>query len=212
MNMTGEQELATDPHIAVQRLMQKAHNRDGLPEMAIGAIFITTACLMWLQCDSAPGSFARWAGALGLIFLVAPMCGGAQWAIRWLRRRFLTDKVGYVKFKPLPRKQLLLIICTAAIIAMVALLFVYRGWMPPRGWILAGTGILGGFLMIVAGRLLRYVVWGISMAAVGIALGFSRASLEMGFLILYGSVGALLFASGSLALLRLLRTPKEDAE
>jgi hypothetical protein len=49
------------------------------------------------------------------------------------------------------------------------------------------------------------------MAALGIAIAFSRVTFEMGSLIFYGSMGMLSLVSGCVVLLRFLRTPKEDS-
>ena len=86
------QEVEADPNAAATRLMRIANSRDGLPEIAIGTILLTTAFLLWLQVAYSRGSFAYQASWWGMILLMMPMIGGSQWAIKWVRRRFLIEK------------------------------------------------------------------------------------------------------------------------
>ena len=205
-------DVGTNPDAAARRLMQRAHNRDGLPEIAIGAILLAAAFLIWLQVAYPRGSFAYRASFWGMILLVVPMIGVSQWAIKWVRRRFLIEKVGYVELKPVSRKLLIIVTCVAFVVAAAMAWAVYLRALPPGGWMIAGTGMTCGLLAACAGRLPRYVVGGVLMAAVGICLAFSRASFEMGSLILYGSMGFLSLVSGCVVLLHFVRTPIEDAD
>jgi len=86
------------------------------------------------------------------------------------------------------------------------------GWFPRPSWILAGTGIGGGILLAVSGRQFRSVIGGLLMAAIGISLAFSTVSLEMGFTILYGSIGIFALVSGVVVLSLLMRKPVEQGE
>ncbi len=204
-------EVGKDPDAAARWLMRRAHNRDGLPEIAIGVILLTTSFLIWLEVHYPPGSFAHKASGLGIMLLVAPMIGGSQWAIKWLRRRFLIEKVGYVELKPVPRKLLIVVACVAFLVSAAIVWSVYRRALPPNGWMVAGVGIIWGCLAVFAGRLPRFVFGGILMAATGIFLGFSGVSFEMGSFILYGSMGILSLVSGCVALLHFIRMPNEEA-
>lgn len=198
--------VGTDPDAAARRLIQRAHNRDGLPEISIGAILFMTAFLIWLEVAYPRGSFAYRASWWGMMLLIMPMIGGSQWAIKWVRRRFLIEKVGYVELKPVSRKLLIVVTCIAFVVAAAMAWAVYLRALPPSGWMVAGIGIAGGLLAAYAGRLPRYVIGGVLMAAEGICLSFSRLSFEMGLLILYGSMGMLSLVSGCLVLLHFLRT------
>jgi hypothetical protein len=206
------EDVRTDPVAAATRLMRRAHNRDGLPEIAIGTILLATAFLIWLQVAYPRGSFAYRSSAWGMMLLVAPMIGASQWAIKWVRRRFLIEKVGFVELKPVPKKMLIIVTSIAFVVAAAMALAVYLRALPPGGWMIAGTGITWGLLAAYAGRLPRYVVGGVLMAAVGICLGFSRVSFEMGSLILYGSMGVLSLVSGCVVLLHFVRMPDEEAD
>jgi hypothetical protein len=206
------QEVGADPDAAARRLMRIAHNRDGLPEIAIGTILLTSAFLVWLEVAYPRGSFAYRASWWGMMLLVVPMIGGSQWVIKSVRRRFLIEKAGYVQLKPVPKRLLVIVTCVAFVIAAAMAWAVYRRALPPSGWMVAGAGIAWGLLAAYAGRLPRYVVGGALMAAVGICLGFSRVSFEMGALILYGSMGMLSLVSGCVVLLHFVRMPNEETD
>lgn len=205
------QGVERNPDAAARRLMRTANNRDGLPEIFIGICFLTVAFLVWLQLVFQPGSFAYRVSWWGMLLLLMPIIAASPRAIQWLRMRFLLDRVGYVEGKPIPRKRSILVIAIAFVTAAVTAWAAFRGAIPPASWLLAGIGIGGGLVIAQTGRLPRFVVGGAVMAAVGIALGFSRVTLEVGSLILYGSMGMLSLISGCVGFLHFLRTPKEDA-
>ena len=144
--------------------------------------------------------------------VVVPMIGVAPWAIKWVRRRFLMEKVGFVELKPVPKKLLILVLCVAFVIAAAMAWAVSIRALSPGGWMVAGTGIAWGLLAIYAGRLPRYVIGGVLMAVAGIGLGFSGVSYEMGSLILYGSMGILSLISGCVVLLLFVRMRDEVAD
>ncbi len=47
---------AADAHAIAARLMQRAHNRDGLPEIAVGLIFLLSAGLIYAWAVLPPAS------------------------------------------------------------------------------------------------------------------------------------------------------------
>jgi hypothetical protein len=206
------QEVGVDPDAAARRLMRIAHNRDGLPELAIATVLLTNAFLVWLQVAYPRGSFAYRSSWWGMMLVVIPMIGVSPSAIKWMRRRFLIEKVGYVELKPVPKRLLIIVTCIAFVVAAAMAWAVHLRALPPSGWMVAGTGITWGLLAAYAGRLPRYVVGGVLMAAVGVCLGLSGVSFEMGSLILYGSMGILSLVSGCVVLLHFLRMPDEETD
>ena len=203
-----------DPNAIAKRLMQKAHTRDGLPEIEIGVILLTVAGLEWLHVGSRAKSLADITSGLGIGLLVPALILGLQWSIKQVRRRFLIENVGYVEPKPISRKRrgIAFIILAAVAVATVFAVYIFRGSIPSTGWLLAGTGIFGGALTIVAGRLPRYIVGGVIMAASGIFVALSGVSLTVGFAILYGLMGLLSLVSGCVVLMLFLRQPAEAGE
>jgi hypothetical protein len=200
------------PDAIANRLMQNAHNRDGLPEIAIGASFLTFALLEWLQVAFHPGSFLSNAVVVSLMLFFPAIILLSPWAIKHVRTRFLIEKVGYVKPKPLNWKLRSKMIGVALVLAVAAIFAAYMGAFPPAGWILAGTGIGGGLLLSLIGRSSRFIVGGVAMAATGILVAFSRTSLETGFTILYGFIGILSLISGCVVFFAFMRKPAAAGE
>lgn len=198
-----------DPDAAVRRLMQRAHNQDGLPEIVIGVTFLAVACVLWV-----PEVFPRWGwiGPLGLLLVVSPMAGGFPWLIKKLRRRYLIEKAGYVEFKPANRRRLAIIVCIAFLVGGLAAFALSKGAVPPASWFVAGIGIWGGALAAYAGKIPRFVIGGVIMALVGIGVGFSRVSLGAGQAILYGVMGVLSLCSGVVVLIIFLRKRDEGSD
>ena len=130
MNPHLFQGVERNPDAAAGRLMQRANNRDGLPEIAIGICFLTVAFLVWLEVAFQPGSFPYRASWWGMLLLLCPMIAASPWAIKSLRRRFLMDKVGYVELKPIPRKRFILVIAIACVTAAVTAWEGARGQIP----------------------------------------------------------------------------------
>jgi hypothetical protein len=153
-----------------------------------------------------------------LTFMALPL--GLQWALNKVRGKFLMDKFGYVKLKPANRKRTAIVFVIAFAVAAATAFVVYTvvasraqlSLFPPDSWILAGTGIGGGILFAVSGRLPRFVVGGIVMAVTGILVAFSGVSLGVGFTILYGIVGAFALVSGVVVLSRFLHQLAEPAQ
>ena len=145
------QGVERNPDAAVGRLMQRANNRDGLPEIAIGICFLTVALLVWRELAFQPGSFPHRASWWGMLLLLCPMIAASPWAIRSIRRQFLIERVGYVELQPVPRKRSILVITIALVTAAGTAWAAYRGAIQPAGWLLAGIGIGGGFLIAQAG-------------------------------------------------------------
>ena len=199
--------LDENPDLIARRLLLKAHNRDGLPEIAIGLCLLTAAFSMWLQVAFPPGSLPYREAALVLGILVPALGLGSMWAIKRVRQRFLVEQEGYVKLKPVNWRFRAMVGAFAFVAAIAMTLAIYRSALPPASWILAGTGIGGGVLSVYAGRLPRYVAGGTVMAVIGVLLAFSRVSLGVGSMILYGSMGILSLVSGCVVLWLFLRRP-----
>lgn len=201
------QPVTANPDHVANSLIQKAHNRDGLPEIAIGVIFLAVAGLLWADVVLPPGSAGHKAGALVFGLVVPTLILVSQWAIKKVRRRYLIERVGYVEFKPVNRKRSFLVIAIAFAVAIAAAFAAFKGAFPPASWFLAGLGIFGGALAAHAGRIPRFVIGGMVMAVLGILIGFSRVSLGLGQAIFYGFMGLLSLVSGIVVLLLFLRKP-----
>jgi len=200
-----------DPAAAARQLIQRAHNQDGLPEIAVGTTFLLISCLICLQLTLPKGSLARNAAIIALALLIPLLCAGTPWMVRWVRSRYLLERVGYVRQYPITRRQIALGF-TLALLTAAALLGTVATTSRPDGWLLAATGLFGGALAAWAGRLPRFAVYGIVMAATGLILALSTVPLELGFAILFGLTGLLILVSGCVVLSRLIRQPLETGE
>jgi hypothetical protein len=200
-----------DPDAIARRLIQRAHNRDGLPEIAIGLSFLLVSGLIFVQVLLPRGSNGFKLAALALALLIPLVCFASPSALRWVRRRFLIARVGYVEPRPIAPRRLAWEIACGALV--VAVFFGILGRVSrPDGWVLAGTGLFGGALMAWCGRLPRFVVGGAVMAAAGLVAAFAGVSLEMGFTMLFGFEGLAILVSGVVVLLRFMRQPVESGE
>ena len=200
------------PEKIAGRLMQKAHNQDGLPEIAIGVVFLALAVLCWLPTAIQPRSPAYIAAICGQALLIPILVLRLQWAIKTVRRKFLIEREGYVESKPANQRHFAIVLVIALAVAVAGVFAAYRGSFPPASWVLGATGIGGGALAAIAGRLPRFVIGGVVMAVTGLVLALSTASLATGFAVLYGLIGALSLISGCVVFVLFMRTPAEAGE
>jgi hypothetical protein len=212
MTETSSRLFEETPEKIAGRLMQKAHNQDGLPEIAIGVVFLALAVLCWLPTAIQPRSPAYIAAICGQALLIPILVLRLQWAIKTVRRKFLIEREGYVESKPVNRRRPALVAGVALVVAIAGVFAAFRGSFPPASWVLGATGIGGGALAAIAGRLPRFVIGGVVMAVTGLVLAFSTASLATGFAVLYGLIGALSLISGCVVFVLFMRTPAEAGE
>jgi len=202
---------SADPNAIARRLMQRAHNRDGLPEIAVGLYFLLASALIYAQVVLPRQSIGFIAAVLTFSLLFPVVCIGSPWALKWVRRRYLIERVGYVEYKPIGRRQIGFGIVLAAL-AVLALFGVVPRLSQPDRWLLAGTGLFGGALMAWCGRLPRFVIGGVVMAATGVFVAFAGVSLQIGFTMLFGFQGLVTLVSGCVVFLRFIRQPIETGE
>ena len=134
-----------DPSVMARHLIQRAHNRDGLPEIAVGVMFLLVAGLSYAQATLPRETVAFKAAVLAFALLIPLLCLGSPWALRRVRTRFLIGRVGYVQPKPIGRKQIAIGV-TLAVLMIIALFGTAPQFSQPDRWVLAGTGLFGGAL------------------------------------------------------------------
>jgi hypothetical protein len=215
MNETSSRLFEESSERIAGRLMQKAHNQDGLPEIAIGVVFLALAVVCWLPTAVQPRSPAYVAAICGQALLIPILCLRLPWAIKTVRRKFLIEREGYVESRPANRKYVAIVIAIAIAFGIAGVFAAFRGSFPPASWVLGATGIGGGVLAAIAGKLPRFITGGAVMAVTGLVLAFSAVSLATGFAILYGLMGALSLLSGCVVFLHFLhfmRLPAEPGE
>ena len=202
---------SSDPNAVARRLMQRAYNRDGLPEIAVGLIFLFASGLIYAQDVLPRGSMGFKLAVLAFALLLPFLIFGSPWALQRVRRRYLMERVGYVQLKPIAWRWIGFGIMLGALLAM-ALFGVLPRLPQLNRWLLAGTGLLGGALIAWCGRLPRFVIEGVVMAATGVFLAFAGVSLDIGFAILLGFQGLVTLVSGGVVFLRFIRQPMETGE
>jgi len=212
MNDISRQMTDQNPNVIALRLLKKAHNRDGLPEIAAGVIFLLTAGLVSLQVVFQPGSPEYKASAWGMVLLIPTCILGTLWVIKKVRRQFLIPRVGYVEQKPISRKRIGIAFSLALIVAVTPVFAAHKGFSPSASWNLLGAGLLGGAIPALGGRMPRFVIGGGLVMATGILLAISGVTEQVGFTILYGFIGLLSVSSGSVVLWLLVRTPTGGGE
>lgn len=204
-----------DPDRLAGRLIQRAWNRDGLPEIAIGLFFLFMSAVFAAQhlLEKEWPSFRAVPVVLILIF---PLSFLMPHAVKWARNRYLIERAGYVEVKPPTingRLRMALIAALIAIVAVVAVVVAIRHLAPLSSrWIVAGAGVFCGVLLPVSGRELRFVFSGAVIAVTGILLGIYGVDFGIGWTILYGAGGAITVISGTVVLLRFLGRTSEAGD
>jgi hypothetical protein len=205
-----------DPDRLAGQLIQRAWNRDGLPEIAGGLIALYVSGIFVIQLLFEKEWPVLRAIPVALVLLI-PSGYLVPWAVKKIRARYLIERTGYVVMRPLSRKKrmwMVLISGIAGALALVAVAASARGYNIPSAsqWILAGTGVLGGVLYPVCGRAWRFVCLGAVFAVTGILLGLYNVGYATGWAVLYGVTGALSLISGTVVLLHYLRQSREAGD
>src|SRR5580658_10391836 len=129
-----------DPDRLAGRLIQRAWNRDGLPEIAIGLFFLFMSTVFAAQhfLEKEWPAFRTMPVALVLIF---PLTFLMPHAVKWTRDRYLIKRAGYVEVKsPTVRGHVRMasIAAIIAIVAVVAVVLAIRNLAPLSSrWIVA---------------------------------------------------------------------------
>ncbi|MEX2304238.1 MAG: hypothetical protein WD733_25060 [Bryobacterales bacterium] len=200
-----------DPNAIGQRLLQRAHVRDGLAEIYAGALFLLLAGLISAQLLLPRDSMGFRAAVLASSFLIPVLGVSAKWVLKRVRGRYLIERWGFVENKLIDRKQIGLGILFAALVGLLLFGVVPR-LSQPDFWLLAGSGVFGGAILAWGGRLPRFVIEGAVMATTGVLVAFSSLELDTGFAILFGFQGLMILATGCVVFLRFIRQPIEPGE
>ena len=194
-----------DPTLIGKQLLQRAWNRDGLPEIGAGLTFLVCSGLIYAQQvlphRSAASIAATLVFALGLPF--AGWLGKS--AVKRARNRWLVERSGYVRYLPHPRKPVRILTALAVMSAMVGLTAVAIGYSEKL--LLPICGLLGALISGVVGwstRLVRVLAGGVFMLLAGIGLGLSSIPVMLGMAVLFGFEGLFFLVTGGLVLYRFL--------
>jgi hypothetical protein len=191
----------TNPDVLAKRLLHRAHNRDGLPEILIGLLFFFTAGMQYTIQVLPHRSVGFKAAVLTFSFGFPAASFFAPRLLKWVRRRYLVEREGYVEHlptrpSPLRRPWLWGVGAVLIVGAQVVLRPLPDFWVPGL------TGVVGGFLACLCGRGPRFYFAGSVMAITGLTLALLRTPMEMAFVILFGILGVVEIISGTMVWMR----------
>ena len=191
-----------DPALLGGRLMQRANNREGLPEIVSGLFMLLISGLVYAGATATLG-LRTILIALALLTLTSSLAGRPL--LNWIRRRYLIERSGYVQFKPMERRYLAL--CVLIVVGVVLTFLAVRLLLPAR-CLLALGGLVWGSIQALLGRTIglpRFTYVGAIIAVAGAVLSFSAVPLLLGFSILFGVYAVASLISGGAAFVRFLR-------
>ncbi len=201
----------TNPSVVARRLMQQAHNRDGLPEIFVGIGLLIGSGMSW--SDLLPHrSLERQITLCASILGVMACCLFAGPLLKWLRNRYLFERVGYVQLRTDGRKTGVAVLVAIAVAAAVALAALATHSAEPMKWLIAVCGLMIGMFQVIVVRTTRFIVNGSIAVIAGFSLAWSSLSFAMSLAIFFDLVGALEFITGGVVLLRFLRQPVQEGE
>jgi len=205
-----------DPQALARDMIQRVHNRDGLPEIYIGVNLLVFSAVNWLNGLMAK-SMEHIAIVFGAMIIGIVMSIGSGWAIKGIRNRCLLARTGFVAVKAnrSRRGPLIGLAFGVAVASVVLMRFLVMGKVPfavSDRWLLVVMGLGMGALQPIAGKQLRFYFTGALAAATGIALAFTSFSLDFSIAIFFDVVGTVALISGVVALHRFLREPIDAGE
>jgi hypothetical protein len=198
-----------DPDLLSRRLLQRAWNLDGLPEIAAGLLFLAAAGSLYAQEVLPRRSFGQIAAILGFALGLPLMMWVLKPAVKAVRARWLTPRLGYVEYRRVKRRMgwHYALVFTFGPLAWILIVLFGADWL-----LVPYTGVAGGILLAFIGRrggAIRFLVFGVLMAISAVVLGFYRLTVPTGFALLYGSQGLLWLITGGVVLTRFLLAPME---
>jgi hypothetical protein len=223
MSLLHRSSSTAAPDALARRMMQDAHLRDGLPEIVVGGILLLAAAqnyTMSMPLHGGPLVVKRILLLVWTFLVIAltfssfsiPGAPGTGWLLRWLRRRYLISRSGYVKPRSEWNKRQLALFGGIGLLVAAALLLARREVAPPlldRGLFIAIGVFVGGFEALV-GRSPRFLAMGLLTVACGILVAFLRLPLQLRFAFLYAFTGAVALVSGTIVLAHFLRANAEE--
>ena len=218
MSLLRRSSSTAAPDALARRMMQDAHLRDGLPKIVVGGILFLAAAQSYTMAMLLHGDLLALKRILILVWTLLvialtfstcsiPGAPGTGWLLRWLRRRYLISRSGYVKPRSNQNKRQLALFGGVGLLVAAALLLARREVAPPlfdRGLFIA-IGVFVGGIEALVGRSPRFRAMGLLTVACGILVAFLRLSLQLRFAVLYAFTGAMALVSGAMVLAHFLR-------
>jgi hypothetical protein len=203
--------IVGDPKVLANRLLTRAWNRDGLPEIGVGLLWLFCAGLIYameILPARSPGQVAA-VLAFALGFPVISL--GLKPLLKRARNRWLVEREGYVEgLRVCPKKYLWPL--AAMVVILPSIMFITHH---SERSLLPITGLLGALIAGAVGwtgHLPRFVAGGLIMLATSIGLALSGIPVNLGMAVLFASQGLLCLIVGGVVFVRLLTEPGEGAD
>jgi hypothetical protein len=200
----------TNPTLVARRLMQQAHNRDGLPEIFAGVGLLIGSGLSW--SDLLRGSTEQSIALLASTLLTIVYCLVSGRAVKWLRRRYLINRVGYVQYRANTPAMLRAILLGVVVSVTVALTMWMVRSVESLKWLIVMLGFSIGAFEVFAGRLPRFWFTGTFAVLAALALASSTLSFAVSLAVFFDLIGVVEIIVGTFVLVRLLLQPVEARE
>ncbi len=187
---------------------------DGLPEIAIGILFLVAGLIFSGQ--AAVPEHSPWKALSGLALPI--LIVGGVWLTRWLvgaaKARLTYPRTGYVAYPRPSRLRRVLSLALGAVAGGLAAFMLVRATAVTFRLSFLLQGLFVGLLMALIGQgLVRFYVLGALAAVLGVSLAVAAIPEEPGTGIFYGLLGLALVISGGITLWRYLRQnplPQEE--
>ena len=191
-----------NPDTLARRMIQCAHNRDGLPEMVVGVSFLIASAI-----NATTLAIHGYAAAV-LIFVFAILITilgfTANRIVEWTRRRFLLQWVGYVQVRSRGKKPVVVALIAAAFIGTIAVVAL-RHLEPSAQLLVLVCGVFVGVLQIVTGRLIRFWISGGLILCAALLIAKANWSVELSLAAFFVWAGAVNLIAGGITFFRLLQ-------
>jgi hypothetical protein len=194
----------------IDKVIQRTHRywyEDGLPEIAVGCMFVACGLLLLVMGSIPPGSLLAPALAIGFVILVA--FGGlfVSRAVKAVKNRVTYPRTGYVSYRrPESNRRRRIIAASLGVgIGMLGIILSIAGapiWLMSMPMV---QGLIIGAGLLYIGRrlgLTRFYALAPLSALIGVMVALNGFEDALGSAAYFGEMGFVLMASG----LRALRT------
>jgi len=187
---------------------------DGLPELALAAVFLTIGLSFYLETLLPPGPLPSLVGMLGPLVAVLGVGRLAGRAIQRVKARLTYPRTGYVAYRRERRagrrlQKAALGAAVGALVGMLAALPALRAWVPAATGAIIGVAFLYGGYRLELARF--YLVAAFSMAC-GTLVALARLNDSLSGAIYFAALSLALATSGACALAAYLRATQPLAE
>jgi len=187
---------------------------DGLPDLALAAVFLTVALSFYLETLLPPGPLPSLVGVLGPLVAVLGVGRLAGWAVQRVKARMTYPRTGYVAYRREREagrrlRKAALGAASGALVGTLAALPALRAWVPAMTGAIIGVAFLyGGYRL----EMVRFHLLAAFSTACGTLVALARLSDSLSGAIYFAALSLALTVSGVGALAAYLRATEPLAE